>query len=78
LKFDTLDAPLTTAMYSEKVDVEFEPATKKRKLGASGSFGNFGSQATESSFADVLERLKEEGGNAVSESITYVDDRLDS
>jgi hypothetical protein len=65
-------------MYSGKADVEFEPAAKKRKLGASGSFGNFGSQATESSFTKVLERLKEEGGNAVSESIAYVDNRSDS
>ncbi|KIM82947.1 hypothetical protein PILCRDRAFT_819751 [Piloderma croceum F 1598] len=50
----------------EKADVEFEPAMKKRKLGASGSFGNFGSQVAESSFTEVLERLKEEGGNAVT------------
>jgi hypothetical protein len=69
---DTLDALLTAAMDSEKTDVESEPAAKKRKLAASGSFGNFGSQATQSSFTEVLERLREEGGNTVSQSNVYI------
>lgn len=49
--------------------MELEPAAKKRKLAAAGSFNNFGSQAIQSSFTDVLERLKEESGGIVSEFI---------
>jgi hypothetical protein len=55
-------------MDSEKTDVESERVAKKRKLAAAGSFGNIGSQVTSSSFADVLERLKEESGGIVSAS----------
>lgn len=43
------------------MDVELAPAAKKRKLAATGSFGP---QIAQSSFADVLERLKEESGSA--------------
>ncbi|KAF8075071.1 DNA polymerase family B-domain-containing protein [Lyophyllum atratum] len=43
-----------------KMDVTSEPATKRRKLGPASSFQ--GSQASESSFADVLQRIKEEAG----------------
>lgn len=39
-----------------------ESATKRRKLGLTQAFG---SQPTESSFADVLQRLKEEAGDGV-------------
>lgn len=41
------------------MDPASEPATKRRKLGPAPSFG---SQPIESSFADVLQRLKEEAG----------------
>ncbi|KAG6910242.1 hypothetical protein DXG01_012377 [Tephrocybe rancida] len=43
-----------------KVDAGSEPATKRRKLGPAASFQ--GSQTVESSFADVLQRIKEEAG----------------
>ncbi|RDB23547.1 DNA polymerase delta catalytic subunit [Hypsizygus marmoreus] len=42
-----------------KPDAASEPATKRRRLGPAPSFG---SRPTESSFADVLERLKEQAG----------------
>ena len=58
-------------MDSEKTNAP-EPAAKKRKLASSGSLGNFGSQTVESSFAEVLERLKEEGGSTVSESCIHI------
>jgi hypothetical protein len=65
---DSLDASLIIVMDSEKTDAESQPAAKKRKLAAAGSFGNFGSQAVQSSFTEVLERLKEEsGGGTISE-----------
>jgi hypothetical protein len=57
---------------SEKTNVESEPVAKKRKLAASGSFGNIGSQTMGSSFTELLERLKEEGGGTVSESYMYI------
>ncbi|KAG6891275.1 hypothetical protein C0995_008527 [Termitomyces sp. Mi166 len=44
-----------------KADAASEPATKRRKLGPSASFQ--GSQGTESSFADVLQRIKDEAGD---------------
>ena len=53
---------------SEKTDVESEPAAKKRKLATSGSFGNPGSQTMQSSFTEVLERLKEESGGVIGRS----------
>lgn len=46
-----------------------EPATKKRKLGPSPSFS---SQPVQQSFADVLERLKEESGDSVGETTSVI------
>ncbi|KAI0955116.1 DNA-directed DNA polymerase delta [Taiwanofungus camphoratus] len=46
-----------------KVDPESQPSPKRRKLGPSGS-SFAASQLAQPSFADVLERLKEEAGEA--------------
>ncbi|KAG5342462.1 DNA polymerase delta catalytic subunit [Termitomyces sp. T112] len=49
-----------------KADAPSEPTTKRRKLGPSASFQ--GSQgAADSSFADVLQRIKDEAGDGNSE-----------
>jgi hypothetical protein len=48
-----------------KIGQRPEPATKRRKLGTTQAFG---SQPTESSFADVLQRLKDEAGDGIGMS----------
>jgi hypothetical protein len=57
-----------TSTYQDRTetdDLKAEPAAKRRKLAPAGS------QPMQSSFADVLERLKEETGESVGEFLAF-------
>lgn len=52
---------------NSRTDTVSEPVAKKRKLGPTSAFGS--QPAQESSFADVLERLKEEAKDGIGTSL---------
>ncbi|KAI0077717.1 hypothetical protein K474DRAFT_1661299 [Panus rudis PR-1116 ss-1] len=56
--------PLTSTQETYKMDVDFQPAAKRRKLAPSGSAFSSSQQPEQPSFADVLQRIKEEAGEA--------------
>ncbi|KAJ3515999.1 hypothetical protein NLJ89_g1399 [Agrocybe chaxingu] len=69
-----MSAPTTQAkenqpLTRQRTETEFnsQPATKKRKLGPTQSFGSQG-VSQQPSFADVLERLKEESANGPNDA----------
>jgi len=53
----------TDAIPRTEADVDPSLAMKKRKLGPTQSFGSQLAKQQQPSFADVLERLREEGAN---------------